>query len=83
LAVRCTVQKSRPSSNVKVKDQGHQGQKTKKCGSLFGSGRCECGYDGGKISTCSLVIIIIIINGTDYRDDACNNTKNSSVFSLI
>jgi len=34
LAVRCTVQKSRPSSDVKVKvkGEGHQGQKTKKCG---------------------------------------------------
>jgi len=30
LAVRCTVQKSRPSSNVKAKGQGHREQKTKK-----------------------------------------------------
>ena len=30
LAVRCTVQKSRPSSNVKIKGQGHQGQKNEK-----------------------------------------------------
>ena len=29
MAVRCTVQKSRPSSNVKVKGEGHQGQETK------------------------------------------------------
>jgi len=35
LAVRCAGQKSRPSSNVKVK--GHRGQKTKKRGILFGS----------------------------------------------
>ena len=32
------MQQSRPSSNVKVKGQGHLGQKkTKKCGILFGS----------------------------------------------
>jgi len=30
LAVRCIVQKSHPSSNVKVKGQGHQGQKRRK-----------------------------------------------------
>jgi len=30
LAVRYTVQKSRPSSKVKVKGQGHQGQKKRK-----------------------------------------------------
>jgi len=30
LAVMCIVQKSRPSSNVKFKGQGHQGQKTGK-----------------------------------------------------
>ena len=27
MALRCIVQKSRPSSNVKVKGQGHRGQK--------------------------------------------------------
>jgi len=37
LAVSCIVQKSRPSSNVKVKGQGHWGQKPTKCGILFGS----------------------------------------------
>ena len=39
LAVRCTVHKSRPSSNLgsKVKSQDHQRQKKKKCGSLFRS----------------------------------------------
>jgi len=31
LAVRYIIQKSRPSSKVKVKGQGHQGQKKKKC----------------------------------------------------
>jgi len=31
LALRCTVRKSRPSLNVKVKGQGYQGQKTKNC----------------------------------------------------
>ena len=31
LAVRYVVQKSHPSSKVKVKGQGHQGQKTKNC----------------------------------------------------
>jgi len=31
LALRYAVQKSRPSSKVKVKGQGHQGQKTKNC----------------------------------------------------
>jgi len=28
LAVRCTVQKSRPNSDIKVKGQGHQAQKS-------------------------------------------------------
>jgi len=31
LAVRWTVQKSCPTSNVKVKGQGHRGQKKRKC----------------------------------------------------
>ena len=34
MAVRCIVQKSRPSSNVKVRGQGHQGQKRKNAESL-------------------------------------------------
>jgi len=33
--VHCT--KILPGSNVTVKGQGHRGQKTKKCGILFGS----------------------------------------------
>jgi len=45
LAVRCTVQKSRPSSDVKVKvkGEGHRGQKTKKCDILLGSRPLGCG----------------------------------------
>jgi len=46
LAIRCSVQKSRQSSNVKVKvkGQGHRGQKKrKKCGILFGSRPLERG----------------------------------------
>ena len=37
MAVKCTVQKSHPSSNLGVKGQGYEGQKNEKCGILFGS----------------------------------------------
>jgi len=45
LAVRCVVQKSRPSSNVKVKGQRSRspGQKNEKCGILFWSCPLGCG----------------------------------------
>jgi len=39
----CIAQKSRPSSNVKAKGQGHRGQQTKKYGILFESGPRERG----------------------------------------
>jgi len=39
VTVTCILQKSRPSSNVKVKGQGHRGQKTRKCGISFASHR--------------------------------------------
>ena len=45
LAVRCVVQKSRPSSKVKVKGQGYQGQKNEKVrhffsGAVLGGASC-------------------------------------------
>ena len=54
------VQKSRPSSNVKVKGQGHRGQKKRK-NVAFCSGVVLCGavlcqfYAGWKIIACCLV----------------------------
>ena len=63
LVVRCIVQKSRPSLNVKVRGQDHHGQ-TEKCGRFSGAilwGTVLCGAPhgrgcaGAKISTCSLV----------------------------
>jgi len=48
LAVRCIVHKSRLSSNLgsKVKGQGHQGQKTTKCGIFFRSDPCGSSPQG-------------------------------------
>jgi len=57
LAVRCTVQKSRLSSNVKVKGQGHSDKKNEKVQHFvreWSSVLCQF-YAGGKISACCLV----------------------------
>ena len=66
--VRCIVQKSRPSSNVKVKGQksrppGDKNEKARQvcsavvlCGAVVCSDRRGRGYAGGKISACCLVI---------------------------
>ena len=69
LAVRYSVQKSHPSSKVKVKCQGHQGQKTAKSSPLAVHSSLQhastgdtiacrpgmTGYADGKISACCLV----------------------------
>jgi len=69
--IKRRTKKSCPNLNFKVKGQGHWGQKTKKCGILFGSRPLGRGphaaffsgavlrgmalYMGRKISTCCLV----------------------------
>jgi len=62
LAVRCNVQKSRPSSNLGVKGERSRSpgtKKTKKCGISWGTVLCGArrgrGYSGGKISARCLV----------------------------
>ena len=55
MAVRCTAEKSRPSSSLGVK--GHQGQKNEKVRHFSAVGAPRgCGYAGGKISACCLVL---------------------------
>ena len=67
MAVTCILQKSRPSSNVKVKGQGHRDKKRQSAVFCSGAGS-PCGifsgavlggavlYAGGKISACRLVV---------------------------
>jgi len=57
MAVTCILQKSRQRSNVKVKSQGHRGQKKRKS-AAFSSGVVLWSavlYTGEKISACCLV----------------------------
>ena len=76
LGVRCIVQKSRPSLNVKLKGQGHRGQKRKvrhfvqesstevrsSCGRFFGSSLWGRGYAGWKMSACCWVTCFIVFH---------------------
>jgi len=55
----CILQKSRPSSNVKLRSKVKvTGDKKRKSAAFFGSGPQERGYTGGKIRACSLVASI-------------------------